>query len=277
MGAFLDKFEGIVLDNSRRVISSLILLAIAVGLVYLVIAALNFTDSPDTENSDPFAVPSFEEPAEITEEEPVQQSESSAGSSTEPQSAAEPDWQHPMPVYRDEIDNILDDLYPLFVAFFNFEVTEDQRRNMVGFTADQLSGYTEVLSKDQMDAVVEGLEDYISDLAGYYAEVAEIDGMEPNEIDPGSMSDPEIERVLNNPFTEYLDGVNESYSVHQEEVDRAEMEARQNNLSALSQISIVGGSVGAMVLLVLLLILFKAENSLRRSADVADGTRVKNS
>lgn len=277
MGAFLDKFEGIVLDNSRRVISSLILLAIAVGLVYLVIAALNFTDSPDTENSDPFAVPSFEEPAEITEEEPVQQSESSAGSSTEPQSAAELDWQHPMPVYRDEIDNILDDLYPLFVAFFNFEVTEDQRRNMVGFTADQLSGYTEVLSKDQMDAVVEGLEDYISDLAGYYAEVAEIDGMEPNEIDPGSMSDPEIERVLNNPFTEYLDGVNESYSVHQEEVDRAEMEARQNNLSALSQISIVGGSVGAMVLLVLLLILFKAENSLRRSADVADGTRVKNS
>jgi hypothetical protein len=53
-------------------------------------------------------------------------------------------------------------------------------------------------------------------------------------------------------------------------------EARENNANAESQIMIVAGSIAVIVLFVLLLVLLKVENSLRRSADVAEGAVVNN-
>lgn len=271
MGVFLDKFEGLVLDNSRRVVSLLIILAIVVGFLYLTTAIINFADSPNTKTDDRFDVPTFEEPIEnVEEQEETQNSEKSADSSEETQS------KHPMPEYRDEIANIVKNLFPFYVAFFDFDISDERREYLRGFTADQLLPYQDALSKKQMNEVVEGLEDYIDDFAEYYSEIVGIDGLDIDEVNPGSMSNPELEQTLRTPFNEYLAGVEDAYDLHLEEVQSAETKAAKNNLSALKQFSIAGGSIAAIIFLVLLLILFKVENSIRRSADAAEKTLTEN-
>jgi hypothetical protein len=267
MGAFLDKFEGLVLDNARRIVSLFILLAMVVGFLYLTTAIINFADSPNTKIDDRFDVPAFEEPVEnVQQREETQKSANSADSSEENQS------EHPMPEYRDEIANIVENLYPFYVAFFNFEVSDERREYLTGFTAEELRPYQDAFNRNQMDEVVEGLEDYIDDFSEYHAEITGIDGLDIDEVNPGSMSNPEFERILENPYGEYLAGVSDAYDLHLEEVQSAEMEAQKNNFGALKQISIAGGSIAAIIFLVLLLILFKVENSIRRSADAAEKT-----
>jgi len=267
MGAFLDKFEGIVLDNSRRVISLLILLTIIVGLLYLTSAIINFADSPNTKTADRFSVPAFEQPVENAEE--LQESQNSEDTANAPEVT---ESEHPMPEYRDEIANIVENIYPFYVAFFNFEVSEERREFLTEFTAEQLIPYQNAFSRQQTDEIIEGLENYTNDFSEYYLEEVGLDGLDVEEINPGSMSNPEFEQILRNPFNEYLIGVEDAYDVHLEEVESAQMEAQRNNLSALQQISIAGGSIAAIIFFILLLILFKVENSIRRSADAAEKT-----
>lgn len=271
MGTFLDKFEGFVLDNARRVISSLILAAIAVGALFLVTALWNFSDSPDAEITDRFDVPEFEEPPRVASQATKKDSNvSPPDSNANP--AEEPQWEHPMPDYESELDDMVDDLMPLFVAFKGWEVSVENRRSLITFIADQLDQFQQTLSEDQMDDLVSGLEDYIDDFADYYGDAAGLKGLDPDEIQPNSATDPVVENFLKNPTSSYLDGVREAYTELQEEVIKAEAEAGRNNASAASQIMITAGSIGAIILLVLLLVLFKVENSLRRSADAVEGT-----
>jgi len=271
MGSFLDKFEGIVLDNARRVISSLILAAIAVGALFLVIALWNFSDSPDAEITDRFDVPEFEEPARVVSQASKKDSEASPPDSNA-KPAEEPQWEHPMPDYESELGDMVDDLMPLFVAFQGWETGVSNRRNLINFIAGQLDQYQRNLSEDQMDDVVSGLEDYIDDFADYYGDAAGLKGLDLDEIQPNSATDPVVETFLKNPTSAYLDGVNAAYDELAGEVSKAEAEAGRNNASAASQIMITAGSIGAVILLVLLLVLFKVENSLRRSADAVEGS-----
>lgn len=270
MGPFLDKFEGIVLDNARRVISSLILAAIAVGALFLVLALWNFSDSPDAEITDSFDVPEFEEPPRVASQATKKDSNvSPSDSSAKP--AEEPQWEHPMPNYESELDDMIDDLMPLFVAFKGWDVSVENRRSLITFIAGQLDRFQQTLSEDQMDDVVSGLEDYIDDFADYYGDAAGLSGLDLDEIQPNSATDPVVENFLKNPTSSYLDGVREAYAELEEEVINAEAEAGRNNANAASQIMITAGSIGAIILLVLLLVLFKVENSLRRSADAVEG------
>jgi hypothetical protein len=271
MGSFLDKFEGIVLDNARRIVSSLILAAIAVGALFLVIAVLNFADSPDVKITDSFDVPEFEEPPRVASQATKKDSDvSPSDSNAKP--AEDPQWEHPMPDYESELDDIVDDLMPLYVAFRGWETGVSDRRNLINFIAGQLDKYQRSLSEDQMDDVVSGLEDYIDDFADYYGDAAGLKGLDLDEIKPNSATDPVVETFLENPTRAYLAGVNAAYEELAGEVSKAEAEAVRNNVSALSQIMITAGSIGAVILLVLLLVLFKVENSLRRSADAVEGS-----
>ena len=113
--------------------------------------------------------------------------------------------------------------------------------------------------------------DYIDDFADYYGDAAGLSGLDLDEIQPNSATDPVVENFLKNPTSSYLDGVREAYAELEEEVINAEAEAGRNNANAASQIMITAGSIGAIILLVLLLVLFKVENSLRRSADAVEG------
>ena len=271
MGSFLDKFEGIVLDNARRVISSLILAAIAVGALFLVIALWNFSDSPDTEITDRFDVPEFEEPPRVASQATKKDSNvSPSDSNAKP--AEEPQWEHPMPEYEDEIDDMVDALQPLGLAFKGWKISEDNRRIDIGNFASKLSPFKRALTEDQMDDVVSGLEDYIDDFADYYGDAAGLKGLDLDEIQSNSATDPVVETFLENPTSAYLGGVSAAYEELAGEVSKAEAEAGRNNASAASQIMVTAGSIGAVILLVLLLVLFKVENSLRRSADAVEGS-----
>ena len=271
MGSFLDKFEGIVLDNARRIVSSLILAAIAVGALFLVIAAWNFSDSPDAKITDSFVVPEFEEPPRVASQATKKDSnDSPSDSNAKP--AEEPQWEHPMPDYESELDDMVDDLMPLLVAFQGWEIGVPTRRKFIDFIAGQLDQYQRSLSEDQMDDVVSGLEDYIDDFANYYGDAAGLKRLDLDEIQPNSATDPVVETFLKNPTYAYLVGVDAAYEELVGEVIMAEAEAGQNNASAVSQIMITAGSIGAVILLVLLLVLFKVENSLRRSADAVEGS-----
>lgn len=98
----------------------------------------------------------------------------------------------------------------------------------------------------------------------------DIDGLGIDEIIPGSISDQDFEQFLRNPFNEYLAGVESAYELHLEQVQIAELEAQNNQSAAGAYFLIAGGSIAAGVFLALLFILFKMEQSIRKSVDALE-------
>lgn len=262
MGAFFDKLERLIVDNSPRVLSLLILLAVVAGFGYLATGVLNLKDSPTTRIGDRFDVPTFAVTLENFEGQ--EETQSFADSRDEPRPEQ---WTRD---YRAEIANIVEDLYPFYVAFFSFDVSDERRQFLTDFTIEQLLPSEEAFNREQMNGVVEGLEKYISDFSEHYANVFDIDGLEIDEIIPGSISDQDFEQFLSNPFNEYLAGVESAYELHLEQVQIAELEAQNNQSGAGAYFLIAGGSIAAGVFLVLLFILFKMEQSIRKSVDALE-------
>ena len=273
IGSCFDKFEGLVLDNARRVISSLILATMLVGALYLIIALWNFSDSPNVEITDRFDVPTFEEPSKVASQT-TNKNPNESLSDSNAKSDEKPEWTHPMPEYERELDDMADHLSPLYIAFRGWEVDVSYRRNIIDFIASRIVGFQEVLSEDQMDDIVDGLEEYIDDFADYYGDVAGLKGLDLDEIQPNSATDPVVKTFLDNPTSLYISGVATAYKELEEETNRAKLVSSKNNESSKSQIMITVGSIVAIILLVLLLILFKVENSLRRSADAVEVSAV---
>ncbi|MBT5445017.1 MAG: hypothetical protein HOK91_19740 [Gammaproteobacteria bacterium] len=222
---------------------------------------------------------------------------------TDPQSPEAPQWKHPYPKYASELEDMVDDLMPLYVAFKGWVISDDNRRNLIVHIADALKEFKTaealeivsaiglglsgdlvdkwqrdgvLLSEDQMDDVVSGLEDYIGDFADYYGDAAGIKWVDIEDIESNSATDPLVEEFLKMPTKAYLTGVQSANASLDKEARQSALEARENNANAESQIMIVAGSIAVIVLFVLLLVLLKVENSLRRSADVAEGAVVNN-
>lgn len=253
VGSFLDKFEGVVLDNARRVISSLILAAMLVGSLYLIIALWNFLDSPNVEITDRFDVPTFEKPRNVAPQA-TNKNPNESPSDSNVKSDKEPEWRHPMPEYEREFDDMIDHLSPLYIAFEGRKVNVSFRRLVTDYIADNIVEYQEFLSEDQFDDLVNGLEGYIDDFAGYYGDAAGLKGLDLDKIQPNSASDPVVETFLKNPTSLYLEGVEKAYEELEGETISSEVEASKNNASSASQIMITVGSIVAIILLVLLLI-----------------------
>ena len=161
MGAFFDKLERLIVDNSPRVLSLLILLAVVASFGYLATAVLNLTDSPGTRSGDRFDVPTFAVTLEIFEGQ--EETQSFADSHDEPRPEQ---WARE---YSVEIANIVEDLYPFYVAFFSFEVSDERRQFLTDFTIEKLLPSEEAFNREQMNGVVDGLEKYISDFSEHYA------------------------------------------------------------------------------------------------------------
>ncbi|MGB0622016.1 MAG: hypothetical protein ACPGVZ_21320, partial [Myxococcota bacterium] len=69
--------------------------------------------------------------------------------------------------------------------------------------------------------------------------------------------------------------VQSGYADHLDVVVAAENEAAENNSQALEQLTAVGAAMSAFLAALILLLVFKAENSLRRSADALESERAK--
>ncbi len=178
-----------------------------------------------------------------------------------------------MPQYESEIDNIVDSVLPLYIAYYGFDASVDSRRNLIGFVADQLKPYKKALSEDQMDDVVDGMEDYIDDFSDFHIDANNLDTSDLSQIE--KKSDPQMSKALENPFRDYLSLVDKNFAALAQQVEQSIEEARASNAAAGQNLLVVSGALIVIVVLVLILVLFKAESSLRRSADVAEAAQNK--
>ena len=80
----------------------------------------------------------------------------------------------------------------------------------------------------------------------------------------------EFERILRNPYKKYLDEVRETYDWLVSDVYDSRDFAEEMKIEAKSIILAAGIATSVMVTLILLLLIFKAENSLRRQANSSE-------
>ncbi len=253
----IDHSEVFLLVWTRRVLTVLALLVLAVGLWNLIAGTFNFFDSPNVDIEDSFDIPEFVAPknAQLSNKQEAAAPQQSSDTPDESK------WVHPLPRYDDEINEIVDDLYPLYVEHYNFSEDGEKREELIDFIAGQLSELVDELTEDQMDDAVDGLVDYIHELTEFYGD------MDLPDLKTADLRKQEIDEILGNPVLEYDNLVTQNFDRFKREVARARLEATENNDSAVVQFMIVGGAVAVVFLLVVFLLVFRVEHSLRRSAD----------
>lgn len=281
MGKLLDRFENFVLNYARRIISAFMGVALlAAGLLFFS-SILNAIDSPSVTEEDPFQMPRFQEPADAVA--PVQTEQT--GSQPESDVGAVPGdgEDHPMPRYREELGEVLDALIPLYASLQEFmdrsaaDPIGEARSRLEKFLTGQLVEYQSDLSEQQMDLLMSQLVVYQQDASEYYRKEYEIsedvssDGPTVARLGDGSP----IADYLANPVQAFLTEVQSGYADHLDVVVAAENEAAENNSQALEQLTAVGAAMSAFLAALILLLVFKAENSLRRSADALESERAK--
>jgi len=261
MGTFLDKFEGLILNYSRRIISAGILLVL-IGMAWNFLAgALNAIDSPNVESGDTYDLPGFEEPQFKEKSSKPQQKESDDSSEEKPVEPVERD-------YSDELDNMAENMAPLFVSLYNYDTNNSAVETLRPYFAEEVARnvFGSGMNKNQRDEWVDGADDYLDDLSDYMIDKYEINRRNPVTGDDSNLKSEDVS-FIERPLEGYRIAANTALQDHNMEVAQAEIAATANQMKGLGQLMYVLYAVGIVVLLVLILIVFKAENSLRRSAD----------
>ena len=287
MGAWLDKFEQLILNYSRRVITFLFIISATVVIISAVLSAVRYYESiPLLSFEDRFPLPKFEKPVSKT---PANTNNTNSEKNKE---AQEPKTQenkieeaHPMPKYKSEISQITEYIYPLYVAFYKWDTSSlanfDGKIQITNVIANNLRPFTKYLyynensivdeklklSEQQMDDVVNGLVEYIKNFSNYYIRKFNINS-NIDEIRP--RNNEEFERILRNPYKKYLDEVRYNYDSLVADVYDSRDFAEEMKIELKSIILVAGIATSVMVTLILLLLIFKAENSLRRHANSSE-------
>ena len=287
MGAWLDKFEQLILNYSRRVITVLFIISATVVIISAVLSAVRYYESfPRSSFEDRFSLPKFEKPVSKT---PANTNNTNSEKNKE---AQEPKTQenkieeaHPMPKYKSEISQITEYIYPLYVAFYKWDTSSlanfDGKIQITNVIANNLRPFTKYLyynensivdeklklSEQQMDDVVNGLVEYIKNFSNYYIRKFNINS-NIDEIRP--RNNEEFERTLRNPYKKYLDEVRYNYDSLVADVYNSRDFAEEMRIELKSIILVAGIATSVMVTLILLLLIFKAENSLRRQANSSE-------
>ncbi len=294
MGAWLDKFEQLILNYSRRVITVLFIISATVVIISAVLSAVRYYESfPRLSFEDRFSLPKFEKPVSKT---PANTNNTNNTNSEKNKEAQEPKTQenkieeaHPMPKYKSEISQITEYIYPLYVAFYKWDTSSlanfDGKIQITNVIANNLRPFTKYLyyneedsrkklklSEQQMDDVVNGLVEYIKNFSNYYIRKFNINS-NIDEIRP--RNNEEFERILRNPYKKYLDEVRDNYDSLVADVYLTRDFAEEMKIELKSIILVAGIATSVMVTLILLLLIFKAENSLRRQANSFENTSKK--
>lgn len=263
----LDTVESFILNYARRVITGIILIASVIGLVVFIVALYNLYASPSVTNTDVFDVPVFEKPIDPPEVKTEIEIE-------EVEEEKEPSWIHPMPDYEKELKKIAKTMMPLYGIFFGWEGSEKDYQKVIEFTANSIQPLAEVLSENQFDEVVDGLEDYIGDKVSWLRKDLKKNEniIVPKKLDPDDLPDLEtpndqISTFLSYPFNDYIEGVNNAYLENTTMAEIAKLEADAKKIVANFLLLFVGVILGAIITLIFFLLIFKTENSLRRSAN----------
>ena len=258
MSSFLDKFESWFLNSARRIISLLVLILLLIGIPVLVLGVFNTFDSV----SDPeISVSMLEFKDPVASKEDVE-----APMSSQPNNAAEEEespLEHPLPGLESEISDMVDDLMPLYIAGFNFEGSTEERQNLIDYTETQYDYYDMWRDRHLVDEWV----DYVDDMSDFYIDKFDIDLENIVPIDST-----ELDEILREPYAGFFEALVAAREKADVEENQEIRKVSENNVSGLQQLMVAGSAFGAIVLLILLMLVFKAEQSLRRSADSSEGT-----
>lgn len=259
--------ESFILNYARRVITGIILIVSVIGLVVFIVAIYNLYASPSVTNTDVFDVPVFEKPIDPPEVKTEIEIE-------EVEEEKEPSWIHPMPDYEKELKKIAKTMMPLYGIFFGWEGSEKDYQKVIEFTANSLQPLAKVLSEDQLDEVVDGLEDYIGDKVSWLRKDLKKNEniIVPKKLDPDDLPDletpnDEVSTFLSYPYDDYVEGVKNAYLENLEMAKLAKVEVDVKKTLANFLLMFVGGALSAIIVLIFFLLIFKTENSFRRSAD----------
>lgn len=277
MGFWLDKFEQFILNYARRFISILLIVSITAVIISLVVSGIKYFDYASSSIEDNFKIPKFKKPQQPILEEiqdnKKKKKETEKKIETEENKIEE---THPFPEYKEEIAEITNLLYPLYVSFYNWDNSSltnfDKKKEIMDVASSNLKPFSKFLTNEQMDDVVNGLVKYVKNFSEFYVGKFNINE-NLSEIRP--RNDEDFEKILRFPFKPYLDNVRANYSALKKKVKTEENNAYENNLLAKPIIIITGISASISIVLVLLLLIFKAENSLRRQADSFENTSKK--
>ena len=261
MGNLLDKFESLILNYSRRIISAAIFIVLIIMSWNFLAGLLNTFDSPNTEGDDSFSMPEFIEPFETADFENVNDRDSETSDTGEEKKQVDLD-------YSDEIDEMAETIFPLYISLRNF--APDQENSIREYLSERVSEqiYDGLYTENQRDDWVDGAVDYIDDLSDYMMDKYDISSRNPVAIDVELSS--EDNEFLDRPLSLYSIDAAEALSDHLAEVSEAKDIAANNNLEGVGQLFTVLYTLGAVIFMVLMLLIFKAENSLRRSADAIE-------
>lgn len=263
MGIFLDKFESLVLNYSRRIISAAILIALLILSWNFIFGTLNTFDSPNTELDDSFTLPDFIAPSSLADVNDLEDNDQQNQLDTEEDIRNQIDID-----YSDEIDEMTETIFPLYVSLKGFSLGQEQQ--IRDYLSENVEGqiYGRSFSRNQRDDWVDGAVDYIDDLADYFVDKYDISNRNPIALDIEPTTEDDV--YLVRPLQKYSTDASEAYREHLNEVSESETVAASNNLDGVGQLFTVLYALGSVIFMVLMLLIFKAENSLRRSADAIE-------
>ena len=263
MIALIDKFEGIVLNNARRIISFAIFILLLMAVWNLFGGILNTIDGPNVEADDTPRMPKFEEPLIISSSESEKDDEDE--DEAEEVDIVESDFAR-------ELDKLASIHAPLYVASGIFDDVESANKGIRDYIKGEVErlAYSFDYTDSQTEAWVDGYIDFSEDFKDYILDkydwsfrnpVFDVDRVEIDLYD---------EEYLNQPVEEYRKAVSEVYTDHNAAAADASVTSATNNVKGATQLMQVGIVLGIVILCILILLIFKAENSLRRSADSSE-------
>jgi hypothetical protein len=257
MGKFFDNFESWFLNYTRRILSLIVLVLLIIASIYLFMGFANTFDSVNSEITDSFSMPVYISPDESKEDT---KKISKKKSSNEKKKS---EW-NPMTEYEDEIVEIAETLNPFWIKFHGKSAV----KMLTNYVSNNIKDFAEFhnLSDEQIEDMVDSQINYVDDFFIYYVERFPDLDEEPKNItyvkDNKIMLD-----ILVNPLGPYWEQFNKKVNEHYKSVKDETAQVKLNNTNAMGQFMYAGAVLIAIIILVLLMLIFKAENSLRRSAD----------
>ena len=258
----IDKFEGIVLNNARRIISFAIFVLLLMAFWNLFGGILNTIDGPNVEADDTPRMPKFEEPLIISSSESEKDDE-------DEEEAQEVDIVESD--FARELDKLASIHAPLYVASGRIDDVESANESLRVYIKDEVERlvYSLQYTDSQKEAWVDGYVDFSEDFKDYI-----VDKYDWSFRNPVFDVDQEIDSIdnayLDYPVEEYRIAVNEVYTDLKDDAAEAMVTSAENNVKGATQLMQVGIVLGIVILCILILLIFKAENSLRRSADSSE-------
>jgi hypothetical protein len=276
-----DLFESVILNTFRKLIAVAVVTAVVVSVPTALVGYKEFKATPAVTTADLFDLPVFE--VVVDQEEP-----------DEPEAEPDPGWQHPMPEHQEAIDRIIASLMPLYITYFNMEGQTQERQSITDFFYKvYLSDIEMYMTDQQVKEVVAGMGVYAADAADYFMEKYDIPTipdfylkrygtLEPDdsELQEGgyfayikSMARQEVpddaNAFLSRPGVDYFSGARDSYYELVDDAYAADENAADTNAHGAEVLTVALFLVMLATLLILVLMLFKIEQSLRRASEAS--------